>query len=152
GWLFTRRVSPHAALAWQLLCVAALAAVHHNTHRHSFRANDISAFAAESPRAIRVRGKLDDEPDRFRPPRYDPLMTVQRDAVSTCVLEVTEVNGVDGWQPASGQVRLTVEGTLDDLHCGDVVEVTGRITRPDGPHNPGQRDYQAHLLDRGITA
>ena len=25
-------------------------------------------------------------------------------------------------------------------------------TRPDGPHNPGERDYRAFLLDRRITA
>ena len=77
---------------------------------------------------------------------------MQRDATSTGVLEVTAVDGVDGWQPASGRVRLSVEGHLNDVHCGDVVEVTGRLTRPDGPHNPGEWDYRGHLLDRRITA
>ena len=32
------------------------------------------------------------------------------------------------------------------------IEVTGRLTKPDGPHNPGERDYRAFLLDRQITA
>ena len=68
------------------------------------------------------------------------------------MLEVSAVDGTAGWQPASGRVRLSVEGRLDDLHCGDVVEVTGRLTRPEGPHNPGERDFRSFLLDRRITA
>jgi competence protein ComEC len=152
GWFFTRTASRQAALGWLLVSVAALAAVHHHSWRNSFRANDISTFAKDYPQAVRVRGELADEPDRFRPPRRDPLLTVQREATSTGVLEVMEVDGAGGWRPASGKVRLSVEGRLDDLHCGDGVEVTGRLTRPDGPHNPGERDYRSFLLDRRITA
>ena len=152
GWFFTRTASPRAAFIWLLVCVAALAAAHHHAWRNSFRANDIGRFAKESPHAIRVRGELADEPDRFRPPRHDPLLTMQREATSSGLLDVTAVEAAEGWQPASGRVRLTVEGRLDDLHCGDAVEVTGRLSRPDGPHNPGERDYRAWLLDRRITA
>jgi competence protein ComEC len=152
GWLFTRTVAPRSALGWLLVGTAALAASHHHVHRHSFRSDDIGRFTKDVPTAVRVRGRLDEEPDRFRPPRHDPLLTVQREATSVGVLEVTAVDGVEGWQPASGKVRLSVEGRLDDLHCGDVVEVTGRLTRPEGPHNPGERDYRSFLLDRQITA
>jgi len=152
GWLCTRTTAPHVALGWQLVCAGAIAATHHHTHRHAFGDDDIGRFTKDAPAAIRVRGTLAEEPDRFRPPRHDPLLTVQRTATSTGVLDVSAVDGVGGWQPASGRVRLAVEGRLDGLHCGDVVEVRGRITRPDGPHNPGERDYRGHLLDRRITA
>ena len=152
GWLGTRTTAPHVALGWLLVCAGAIAAVHHHTHRHTFGDDDIGRFAKDTPTAIRVRGTLVEEPDRFRTPRHDPLLTVQRTATSTGVLDVSAVDGVGGWQPASGRVRLAVEGRLDGLHCGDVVEVSGRLTRPDGPHNPGEWDYRSHLLDRRITA
>jgi competence protein ComEC len=152
GWFFTRIAAPRAALGWLLVCAAALGAAHHHAHRNVFGADDISRFAKDTPTAVRLRGKLDDEPDRFRPPRRDPLLTVQREATSTAVLTVTAVDSVDGRQSASGKVRLSVEGRLDDVHCGDVVEVTGRLTRPEGPYNPGERDYRSFLLDRRITA
>lgn len=152
GWLVTRSVTPQVALGWLLVCAAAVAASYHHAHRTSFRPDDISRYAKDTPTAVRVRGRLADEPDRFRPPRYDPLLTVQREASSVGVLDVTAVDGVEGWQPASGKLRLSVEGHLSDVHCGDVVEVTGRLTRPDGPHNPGERDYKSFLLDRQITA
>ena len=152
GWRVTRNATPQAAYGWVLVCTAALAAVHHHIHRHSFHSDDIRHFTKDVPVAVRVRGTLADEPDRFRPPRYDPLLTVQRKASSAGVLKVTAIEGAEGWQSASGKVRLAVEGRLDDLHCGDVVEVTGRLSRPEGPHNPGERDYKSLLLDRQITA
>jgi competence protein ComEC len=152
GCLVTRSTAPRTASGWLLVCTAALAAAHHHAYRHPVRSDDISRFTKDAPVAVRLRGKLAEEPDRFRPPRYDPLLTVQRQASSSGVLEVTAVDGVEGWQSASGKVRLSVEGRLDDVHCGDVVEVTGRLSKPDGPHNPGERDYQSLLLDRQITA
>ncbi|QJW99021.1 ComEC/Rec2 family competence protein [Frigoriglobus tundricola] len=152
GWLSTRATVPQAGSVWLLVCTSAVGAVHHHTHRHTFGDDDIGRFTKDPPTAIRVRGTLAEEPDRFRPPRHDPLLTVQRTATSTGVLEVFAVDGVGSWQPASGRVRLAVEGRLDGLHCGDVVEVSGRLTRPDGPHNPGEWDYRSHLLDRRITA
>ncbi|HEY1192100.1 MAG TPA: ComEC/Rec2 family competence protein, partial [Gemmata sp.] len=152
GWFVTRRASPHTALSWLLTCAAALGAAHHHAHRHAFAADDVSTLATSAPRPVRVRGVLAEEPERFRAPKYDPLLTVQRGASSAGVLEVTEVDGADGWRPASGRVRLTVEGRLDDLHCGDAVEIVGRLSRPDGPANPGERDRRAALLDQRVTA
>ena len=152
GWLCTRIATPQTSLGWLLVCTAASAAAHHHSHRHSFAADDIATFTKDAPIAVRVRGVLADEPDRLHPPKYDPLLTVQREASSSGVLEVTAVESVEGWRPASGRVRLSVEGRLDDLHCGDMVEVSGRLSHPEGPHNPGERDYRAYLLDRRITA
>jgi competence protein ComEC len=89
GWLATRSVAPQTALGWLLVCVAALAASYHHWHCHSFAPDDISRFTKDTPQAVRVRGRLADEPDRHRPPRYDPLLTMQRETSSTAVLEVT---------------------------------------------------------------
>lgn len=152
GWLFTRATAPQTAFGWLLICSAAAAAAHHHSYRHTIGSNDISACTKDAPAAVRVRGALADEPERFRPPRPNPLLTTQRGATSSCVLDVTSIDGPSGWQPASGRVRLAVEGRLDDVHCGDVIEVTGRLSRPDLPLNPGERDRRSLLLDQRITA
>ncbi|MFM8272788.1 MAG: ComEC/Rec2 family competence protein [Gemmata sp.] len=152
GWFLTRRSAPRIALGWLLCCTAALAAAHHHAYRDPGAGDGIAAVAKGAPTAARVRGTLADEPDRYRPPRYDPLLTLQREASSVGTMDVTAVESPDGWRPASGRVRLVVEGRLDDLHCGDVVEVSGRLSKPESPHNPGERDRAANLLDRGISA
>jgi competence protein ComEC len=151
GW-FATRATPGVAFGWLLVCCASLAAGYHHWHRHVFDSDDISALAKDEPVAVTVRGTLGDEPERYRPPRYDPLLTVQRAATSSCVLEVREVRTASGAEPASGRVRLVVEGRLDDLHCGDEVEVTGRLWKPDGARNPGERDRAELLRDRRIGA
>ncbi|MBN9118598.1 MAG: ComEC/Rec2 family competence protein [Planctomycetes bacterium] len=152
GWGLTWSAAPQTARGWQLVCIAAAAAAHHHLHRDPSHPDDIQHVAKDAPVPVRVRGRLAEEPDRFRPPHYDPLLTMQHPATSTGVLEVAAVDGPEGWRPASGKVRLSVEGRLDDVHCGDMIEVTGRLSRPDGPHNPGERDYRSFLLDRQITA
>ncbi|MBM3982501.1 MAG: ComEC/Rec2 family competence protein [Planctomycetes bacterium] len=152
GWFATRATAPQTASAWLLVCAAALASAYHHSHRHSFRADDIARFAKDAPQAASVRGRLADEPDRFRAPKPDPLLTQQRTATSAAVLEISAIETAEGWRAASGRVRLSVEGHLSDLHCGDVVEVSGRLSKPDAPHNPGERDGRAFLLDRRITA
>lgn len=152
GWFSTRRVSPPVALAWLFLAIAAAAALYHFTHRQVFAPHDISHWAQQQPQPIRLRGCLAEEPDRFQPPRFDPLRTLQPEAVSIGILDVTDVETASGWQPACGRVRLWVAGHWDDGHCGDRVEVVGQLVRLEGPLNPGQRDHRAELHDRRIHA
>lgn len=151
GWFATRR-TPGVAFGWLLVCCAALAAGYHHWHRNVFDSDDVSTLVKEEPVAVTLRGTLADEPERYRPPRFDPLLTVQRVVTSSCVLEVREVRTGAAAERASGQVRLVAEGRLDDLHCGDEVEVTGRLWKPDGPRNPGERDRADLLRDKRIGA
>ncbi|MFO0800850.1 MAG: ComEC/Rec2 family competence protein [Gemmataceae bacterium] len=146
AWGVSRRA------AWLWLATAGLAAAHHHTHRAAFAADDIAGFATARPAPARVRGTLDEEPARFRPPRADPLVGRPMPAPASTTLAVTAVETSDGWRPASGRARLTVDGRLDGLHLGDAVEVAALLSLPDGPSNPGELDYAALLRDRRITA
>ncbi|HXD85452.1 MAG TPA: DNA internalization-related competence protein ComEC/Rec2 [Urbifossiella sp.] len=152
AWILAQwRHSPSAAM-WLWLAAGALAASHHHIHRHGFAADDIGNFTHDRLTVVRIRGTLDEEPARFRAPRPDPLMTLQKTETTTTILAVTNIATADGWQAASGRARLTVEGRLDDIHLGDSVEVTGRLYAPSGPANPGEMDYRSLLRDRRITA
>jgi competence protein ComEC len=150
--LVARVRKSQSAAVWLWLTAGALAAAYHHRARHDFDADDIATFAQAQPAPVLVRGTLDEEPSKSHPPKPDPLLTVQKTVTTTAVLELTAVHTLDGWKPASGKARLTVEGGLDGLHLGDVVEVTGRLSKPEPPANPGEWDYRSHLLDRRITA
>jgi competence protein ComEC len=153
AWLVVSRLRPReSAAVWLWLAAGALAAAHHHMHRNAFADDDIGRFTTDRFTVVRLRGTLDEEPARFRPPKLDPLRTVQKTETTVTVLAVTAVETPSGWQPASGRARLTVEGRLDDLHHGDLLEVGGRLFAPLPPSNPGEMDYRAHLLDRRITA
>ena len=133
-------------------CAAGLAGAHHHAQRNDFRADDIATVAGSGPKLVRVRGVLDDEPTVRRFPKADPLAARPRPDSTTTVLTVTAVDADGVWAPASGRVRLTVEGVFTAVHVGDAVEVTGLLSRPLPPMNPGERDRADLLLDDRIRA
>ncbi|MDB5313588.1 MAG: ComEC family competence protein [Gemmataceae bacterium] len=151
-WVSTRTRKPLLAPVWLWISAGALAAAHHNAHRNGFADDDVGTFAPERPTPAKIRGTLDEEPARFRPPKPDPLFATPKVETTVTVLAVTAIETPQGWRPASGRARLTVEGRLDDLHHGDAVEVVGRLFAPSAPGNPGEMDYRSHLLDQRITA
>ncbi len=151
-WMIARALKATSALIWLWIASAGLAITYHHTYRHSFPTNDIGAFATEAMRPARVRGTLIDEPSRYNLPKYDPLVTEQKSGTTHTILAVQAINSPDGWHNTTGRLRVTVEGRLDGLHGGDLVEISGRLWKPASPSNPGERDYRAYLLDDRITA
>jgi competence protein ComEC len=141
-----------AAVLWLWLAAAGLGAVAHHDHRSRFPADDIGNFAGDEPVPVRLRGRIYEEPVRYRDPKPDPLLTFQKPETTVTVIEVAAIEAAEGWTPARGQVRLTVEGRLEGVHRGDAVEAVGLLSRPPPPANPGERDYQSLLLDQQITA
>jgi competence protein ComEC len=151
-WVIALARKSETAIVWLWLVAAGLAAAYHHNYRHSFPVDDIGAFASDSMTPARVRGTLIDEPSRYSLPKYDPLVTEPKAGTSNTLLAVRAVYSPEGWQPASGRLRVTVEGRLEGLHGGDLVEISGRLWRPSSPSNPGERDYRSYLLDDRVTA
>jgi competence protein ComEC len=151
-WVIASGRGAESAVVWLWIAAAGLAATYHHSHLHSFPPNDIGTFATESMKPARVRGTLIDEPSRYTLPKYDPLVTEQKAGTTNTLVAVRAIDTSEGWKPASGRMRVTVEGRLDGLHGGDLVEISGRLWKPAPPSNPGERDYRAYLLDDRITA
>jgi competence protein ComEC len=151
-WSIAQWRKTDSAIVWLLIAAAGLAAAYHHSYRNSVPANDIGNYASEAMKPVRVRGALVDEPSHYALPKYDPLVTEQRVGTSNTILSVRSIDTSEGWKAASGRLRVTVEGRLDGLHGGDVVELTGRLWKPSPPSNPGERDFRSYLLDDRITA
>ncbi|MBX9624806.1 MAG: ComEC/Rec2 family competence protein [Gemmataceae bacterium] len=152
GWVAAQVYRRDGAAVWLWLAAAGLAALYHHDHRHGFGPDDIGHAAPDRPAPAHVRGTLDEEPTRPPPPRPDPLVAIPKVETTSTVLAVSELLTPAGWKPCSGRVRLTVEGRLDGLHHGDLVQVVGRLGRPHGPSNPGEVDHAGRLRDQRITA
>jgi competence protein ComEC len=151
-WVLAIIRKAETATVWLWIASVGLAMTYHHTYRHNFPIDDIGAFASEAMQPARVRGTLIDEPSRYSLPKYDPLVTEPKAGTSNTILAVRAIATPDGWRPASGRLRVTVEGPLDGLHGGDLVEIGGRLWKPASPSNPGERDYRSYLLDDRITA
>jgi competence protein ComEC len=151
-WLVALRRNDLLALAGLWVFFGSLAGAYHHAWRNDFPAADLGSAASVEPRLVRVRGSLDEEPSVHRHPKNDPLISHPRTESTVTTLKVTQLEVEGLWTPASGLVRVNVEGSLPTLHVGDEVEVTGWLSRPSGPMNPGEWDYPSRLLDDRIRS
>ena len=137
---------------WGLwLATASLAGVYHHLYREEYPADDIAAFATETPQARRLRAWVLQEPV-FRPARASPLTHMQPLPMTSLLVRVASIETSAGWTPASGRVRVTIEGHLEGIHAGDAVEIFGQLSLPPLPDNPGQTDWRHLYRDERITA
>ena len=152
GWVATIRRQELVGLACLWAAAGGLAAAYHHAWRNDFQADDVGAFAATEPALTRLRGTLSEEPSFRRHPKEEALRARPKADATIAVLRVVEVEAKGEWQRASGLARLSVDGPLDGFHVGDEVEVTGWLSRPHAPLNPGEMDFASHLLDDRIRA
>jgi competence protein ComEC len=66
------------------------------------------------------------------------------------LLEARQLVRGEERKPVYGQVRLSVKDVEQLYGCGDVLKVTGLLTRPDPPGNPGGFNYRTYLERQGI--
>jgi competence protein ComEC len=136
--------------------VAAVGAAYHHWYRNPTAADDIGQYAPAEPQPVVLRGVLAEEP--ITPPEAEPdplqglLRSQPRPTATFGVLCAAAIKRRDEWLPASGRVRLTIDGARKDLHIGDEVEVVGLLQAPPNPSNPGERSYADFLRDRQIGA
>lgn len=151
-WLAAIRRHDLVAPAGLWVLLGGLAGAYHHAWRTDFPADDLGNVAAVEPRLVRVRGTLDDEPAARRHPKNDPLVSRPQTDPTVTTLKVSGLEVEGQWAPASGLARLSVEGPLPSVHVGDEVELTGWLSRPTGPMNPGEWNYASRLLDDRIRA
>jgi competence protein ComEC len=150
-WLTATRAHSQLSVIGLSLACTALGASHHRQYCTVFPADDIGGLAKTDPALIHLRGVLADEPERRHIPR-DPLRSIPRPDTTRTDVDVLQIESADGWAAASGRIRMTVTGELDGIHAGDTIEVTGWLSSPNGPANPGEFDWAAQARDERIRA
>lgn len=138
-----RRAWPSSLLI--LLAIVFVASARTQLVAYRFADDHVSHYANDDRRLCRLRAFLPHEP-RIRTSFFGGRA---RDRVST-IATVTHLLAVDGWREASGEVMLTVNERVENLHAGQTVEVVGFIERPGIAMNPGQFDWQRYYRAMGV--
>ena len=149
-WIFSRR--SHLAPVFLWTACAFLAALYLHVYRGSFSADDIGQFATPEPKLVRLRGTLLEEPVELVIDKNDPLVSIPGSESTRLLFSASEMQTIAGWQPTSGRVMLTVAGQLDEIHCGDEIEVEGWLDGPPQAANPGEWEWAEYLRDRRVRA
>jgi competence protein ComEC len=153
AWFLARRDNrPRIALGCLLLVFVGVGAAYHHDHCFTHSANDVGAIASTEPRAVRVRGSVDEEPTRLPATSLEPLRSRPREASCALILSVNAIWNDGNWQPLSGRVRLLTPGNLAEVHSGDELEVTGLLSRFERAVNPGGFDREAYWRDHRVRA
>jgi competence protein ComEC len=134
-----------------LVAVASLAAAYHRLRHESLVSDNLSRLATSDGTPVELRGRLAANLQNL-PGNDDPLQTFPRPAVTKLLIDVTDLIGPHGDEPANGRIVAFAAGTLNELYPGDEIVARGRLVVPRGPSNPGERDIGRELRDQGVVA
>jgi competence protein ComEC len=110
----------------------------------------VAAFATDSPRPVRITGRLVDRPAVVPRQAQELPDALPRYDRTVGTLECEALISEDVKIPISGLARLDVMGHLDQAGVGDSVDVVGQFALPQGARNPGDFDFARHLRGSGI--
>jgi competence protein ComEC len=139
-------------LVYLALAGVAFGAFYHHYRRDIIGRDDVSLLATNESRLIQLRGFLDEEPTLRTTSAPEGLEVGPPQEAITAGLCVRQLCQGQDWVPASGRLRISGPGPWADLHCGDEVEVEGRLLALPAPANPGEPDWGGILRDQGFTA
>src|SRR5262249_17847599 len=108
-------------------------------------------YADEQGKLVRLRGFVWADPET-PPPDPQPLYSVPNRTHTSLLLRVHDLAQGPDWQPAGGDVRVSVGGPLHGVFVGDDVELFGTLQAIPPPSNPGEVDWQAYFADQGVRA
>jgi competence protein ComEC len=69
---------------------------------------------------------------------------------SSFYLKTEHIKTPDGWQKATGKVRVQISEPIHHVQPGNTVRVDCWLSRFTPPPNPGQFDLQKHMHQRGV--
>lgn len=140
---------------WSLMCVviatAGLFAMRHHQYWWQVPLNDASQFATSEGRLISLTGEIVELP-AYRETRSPNPNVPDVDWRTSVVIAATAIDTGQGWQPATGLIRLTTAGRLPGRFVGRQITTIGWLALPDPPANPGEFDFRHWLWSHGIRS
>ncbi|MBS0203088.1 MAG: DNA internalization-related competence protein ComEC/Rec2 [Planctomycetes bacterium] len=147
--LFRRRF-PLATVLLLLLACSGLGGAWHHWRWSCLPENEISAWATDRGRLVRVSAKVLQAPLLLK--AVEGSLPWQAHERTVTLVECRELRDTTRTIPVAGQLRLFVDGQRTDLAIGDMIEVTGMLKRPAEPANPGEFDSRRWLRSQSLHA
>ncbi len=146
-----RRAHRHILLALAS-AIALTAGVARHQQVYDRPPHHIAHALADEPVLTRLAGRIVTTPIERPPLKLNQFLPFNPAPRTQFVLAVDELRSADPPVPATGHVRVNVEAAKLGLRLGQRVQVTGRLWRPFGPHNPGDMDWSRWFRQQRIDA
>lgn len=128
-----------------LAAIAATAGAWHHCRWNLMTDDDLGRYALGDSRPICVEAVAVESPRRLPPAADDPMRTMPRSESSRLAVDLLALRNGAAWQPVSGRATLLIAGSPPTIAPGDRLRCFGRLSAPEGPQNPGDRDDAAFL-------
>lgn len=149
--LFAPRVSTRTLAASAALLAAPLGAARHASV-YSLPPHHVAHAAQPARTLTRLSGRVLTEPVETPPERFNPFLPLAPEPRTRFVLEASQLETSAPSRSVTGRVQVTVRASLPGLRAGDAVRLTGWLSRPRGPQNPGDADWARYLRWQNIHA
>lgn len=135
-----------------LVSVAACSGLWHHLRWNLFAHDDLACYTRWQTQPACVEVVAIKGPRRLPAPDYDPMRIVPPVDRTRVEVRVVGIRDREGWLPASGRARLTVDGHLLGVRAGDRLRVYAKLSAPSPAANPGDFDNTAyHRTHRRLT-
>ena len=134
-------------LGAMLVAVAAVGAGRMHAGWYSLADDDVVTFTGYQKTLVVMRGRVASFPVITQP---DVEFGYRPDPKMTFLLDVHSLATDEGPTAVSGVTRVTVRSPESRYPPGAIVEITGWLTRPRPPSNPGQYDRLAAARTHGL--
>jgi competence protein ComEC len=139
------------SLTFVVIATAGLFATRHHQYWWQVPLNDASRFATSEGRLISLAGEVVELPT-YRETRSPNPNVPDAQWRTSVIIAATAIDTGQGWQPATGLVRLTTAGRLPGRYVGRQITTIGWLALPEPPANPGEFDFRHWLWSRGVRS
>ena len=140
----TRFISACAFIAF-----VSLGAIRLNTHTTP-EPNDIRNLVTEQRTLAKIRGTVRTNPAIENRSEWLFAKYLWTEPSTSFYMKLSEVYTTDGWQDATGFLRVQVSETIETIAPGDVIQIHCWLNKFAPPNNPGQFDIEKYLKRRNV--
>lgn len=133
-----------------LVSCAGLAGTWHHWCWSCIAPHDISGWATDEGRLVRLRAKVLQPPLFLKMEGETPWK--QRDRTIALIECQQLVSMPHTLIPVTGHARLSITGRAETIAVGDLIEINGVLIRPGEPANPGDFDQRQWARAQGLHA
>ncbi|MBN1361219.1 MAG: DNA internalization-related competence protein ComEC/Rec2 [Sedimentisphaerales bacterium] len=146
--LFRRAPHPRILAYAAALCFLCLGAIRLTAFTEP-ASNDVRRFVGPDRVLATLRGRVLTQPSQQQQDWWFAEFTFS-DPSTTFHLGLEQAQTTQGWETATGTVRVHVDEPTLNLNAGDRIQFHCWLHRFEGPTNPGQFDVAAYLARRNI--
>jgi competence protein ComEC len=133
-----------------LIWIGCLGGARHHLFWSTDASDDVSLYADDEPRLVRLQATLIDQPEIISPSTKAARSAWVHYDTSAVTLRCQRILSAKESLPVSGRAALRVSGHLLHVDVGDEIEVCGWLVRPQPLRNAGAFDAAEFLRRQGI--